>query len=261
MLLEQKLIQYNFDHAAKTYNAHANMQKITASKIADYLIYNNYNPTALILDLGSGPGTLPGKLDNTILYDISLGMLKKRTHEENICINGTATKLPFMDKIFNLIISNLMIQWSREKDQVLNEANRVLHDDGIFIFTTLIDKSLWQLENAWKKLDNCEHIINFATKDDYIDLATDAGFDVLATEEWEYTEDFNEIDSLLRSFKLTGTSIPKSTCNQGLGGRGWLNQLDLAYPKIKNKLPLSYHNLLLVLRKSVHGDINLECIT
>lgn len=255
MLLEQKLIQYNFDHAAKTYSAHANMQKITAAKIADYLMYSNYTENALTLDLGSGPGTLPGKLNNTLLYDISLEMLKRRTDVDKRCINGTAAKLPFADKTFNLVISNLMIQWSIEKEQVFSEANRVLDDEGVFIVTTLVDKSLWQLESAWRKLDNSAHILNFATKDDYLNLVRYVGFDVLVVDEWQHTECFHEIDSLLRSFKLTGTSIPKSTCNQGLGGRSYLQKLDRVYPRINNKLLLSYHNLLLVLKKKCNTTI------
>jgi malonyl-CoA O-methyltransferase len=190
-------------------------------------------------------------LPNAILYDISLAMLKFRTNINNNSVNGMATQLPFIAQTFKLVISSLMIQWSREKEQVLKEVHRVLCQDGIFIVTTLIDKSLWQLESTWKKLDNYEHIINFATKDDYTRLVTVSGFEIIHLEEWEYTEYFKTLDALLRSFKLTGTSIPKSTCNRGLGGRDYLQQLDLAYPRIDNKLPLSYHNLLIVLKKTI----------
>lgn len=250
-MLEQKLIQYNFNQAAKTYNTYANMQKNTAAQISEYLRNSNQNENAVTLDLGSGLGTFPDKLPNTILYDISIDMLKRRVDVGKRAINGIAEQLPFLDKSFSLVISNLMIQWSTAKEQVLREVGRVLQDEGVFIVTTLVNKSLWQLESAWKELDNAQHLINFATRDDYLNLAEAVGFDVIGVKEWEYTEYFNDIETLFRSFKRTGTSLPKSTCNNGLGGREHLKKLDLIYPRVRNTLPLTYHNLLLVLKKPI----------
>ena len=248
MLLEHKLIKYNFDTAAATYAANTDIQKITANKIDKYLM-NNYHSSDLTLDLGSGPGTFTDKFSNTIRYDISLNMLKTGINENNKAVNGDAIALPFANASFDIIISNLMLQWVTDKSLVFAEIARVLRDDGLFVCTTLINKSLWQLKMAWSELDNHEHTIKFAHKHDYFSLATSLGLEIVYADDWEHTIYFDEISQLLMHFKLTGTSIPKSACNKGLGGRNNLANLDQVYKRVYGKLPLSYHNLLLVLKK------------
>lgn len=249
MLLEQKLIQYNFNNAANTYGFNKNIQKITAQRIDEYLTNQYYDENLKTLDLGSGPGTFPEKAENIILYDISLQMLHARTNLQQKSVNGDATKLPFANDSFDLVISNLMLQWISDKTLVLQEIKRVLKDDGVFICTTLVENSLWQLENAWKHLDNHQHIIDFTSQKDYLNLMDNVRLEIISVENWQHTMYFDEIYQLLKHFKLTGTSMPKSLRSKGLGGCGYLTKLGDIYPRHNHQLPLSYNNLLLVVKK------------
>lgn len=265
--MQEKLIQYNFNKAANTYLNNKNIQISAANKIESYLLNNSLQQN-LILDFGSGPGTFKN-ISQTILYDLSISMLKIGKNQSKI--NGNATNLPFANQVFPIIASNLMIQWITDKNQMFEEVYRTLQDNGTFIYTTLISESLWQLNHAFGKIDDKVHTLNFISENEYFELANKNNFKVVYKNIWEDTLFFNDILSLLMHFKLTGTNIPKSNCNKGLGGKKIIEQLANTYPQIKNldakinsnskgryidsttpsnsKYPLTYKFLFMVLQK------------
>ena len=145
-----------------------------------------------------------------------------------------------------------MLQWPDNKYQALQEIQRVLVPGGKVIFTSLIQPSLWQLQQAWRNIDQVEHTLNFSTLDDYHDLCAKAGLAHSHSQAWKKTYSFRNIYQLLQHFKLTGTSLPKSNAaRQGLGGRHMLQQLEAAYRGEQSaaNLELSYHYLMLVAHK------------
>ena len=245
----EKLITYNFDHAAKNYLTYAHAQKQVAHKITQHL------PKTLpefTLDLGSGPGTLlhtDHKDSSVILYDLSYKMLKASNC--NTAINGNATHLPFMDSSITLIISNLMLQWPEDKLSVFREIHRTLSVNGTVVFTTLIDPSLWQLKKVWGNIDNKPHTLDFFSANWYVQLCTDVGLNITAMDTWEHIEYFDSCNELLHHFKHTGTSMPKAQ-DSGLGGRHMIANLEQEYMrfKTKNGLPLNYNYILIVAKKS-----------
>jgi len=246
MQLDQRLIIHHFDQAAINYLRYAHIQKNPAQKIITLL--PNYHNNGLILDLGSGPGTFTHSETAkyaTIAYDISLNMLK--AGKNNLSINGDAHSLPFADKSISTVISNLMLQWPKHKAHILAEIKRVLLPNGTLIFTTLIQPSLWQLQQAWHELDSVPHTLEFLSLSQYYQLCQQSGFKVISCQSWENIRYFTNLSELLRHFKLTGTSLPKSNRGQGLGGRNILSQLEHIYAKYKTEqgLPLSYNYLMI----------------
>ena len=254
--MQQKLIQYNFNASAKTYIQHAQIQKIAALKLIDKL--SKYHTQGFILDLGSGPGTMqhcPNNSYQSILYDLSYKMLKAGitgAKENILAINGDAGFLPFATGSIPSVISNLMLQWSMDKLQVLREIKRILIPDGVFLFTTLISPSLWQLKAAWGKLDALEHTLDFSSYEAYIDLIKQAGLKIIYSESFEKMINFTDIYALMRHFKQTGTALPKSNMNKGLSGGKLFRDLEVAYDKNQSDqtLPLSYQYLFMVVKSS-----------
>ena len=250
--MPQNLIQANFNQAAKSYITHALLQKKPAQKIIAQL--PTYALKDYILDLGSGPGTLchqPDSAFQPILYDISLQMLKSGRCEKYIpAVNGEAAYLPFASDSINTIISNLMLQWPEDKSAVFSEIQRILKPNGILIFTTLISPSLWQLRHGWQKLDTRQHTLNFLSSEAYAKLCLKSGLSLLHCECWAEQLCFPDIQALFQHFKLTGTSMPKSDCSTGLGGKNLLAQLNKVYPAIDKNgfLQLSYHFQMIIAR-------------
>jgi len=124
------------------------------------------------------------------------------------------------------------------------------------IFTTLIEPSLWQLQQAWRELDSARHTLDFLPATNYQALCQTAGMRILKAEAWQHEMHFPTIPTLLQHFKTTGTSLPKTNCSQGLGGKKSLHALTSAYPRkdAKASFPLSYHPLLLMAKKDfLHG--------
>lgn len=246
-----QLIRYNFNQAAAQYLANAEIQRSAALKIINYL--SKYYQNGMILDLGSGPGTLAHTNSQhdypTIAFDLSLSMLKTATFRHRV--NGDASNLPFAANSFSIIISNLMLQWSHDKKQIIDEIYRVLKPGGKLILTTLIKPSLNELQQAWRQVDHHSHTINFLASNTYSDLFINLGFKLHQTTTWQKKAYFSNLPALLHHFKATGTSLAKSTSNGGLGGKKQLQLLDIAYRKLAQNglLPLTYAYLLLIVSK------------
>ncbi len=157
------------------------------------------NPTALIelvpgqdvLDLGSGGGldvllsarrVAPGGtvygLDMT---DEMLTLAERNRAEAGIdnarFIKGTIEDIPLPDAAVDVVISNCVINLSTDKDQVLNEAYRVLRPGGRFAVSDIV--LLRPLEPQWATVvelwTGC--ISGALTVDEYRSKLTASGFD------------------------------------------------------------------------------------
>lgn len=238
-------IQANFNRAAANYLDHAQMQAFSAQKLCYEVEKGHPSPNELILDLGSGPGTFCHYQTlcqlSPLMFDLSYNMLKGADN----AINGNAENLPFSDNVFDLIISNLMLQWPENKPQVISEIFRVLKPGGRMIFTTLTADSLNELSNSWQKIDTVAHTLNFLPSEEYLKHCQHAGLKINNHQSWQQQYLFPDILSLARHFKQTGTNLPQSKIT-GLGGRQKWQQLNQIYPKTaEGELPLTYNYLLI----------------
>ena len=163
-------ISNKFNKVAAQYLNNTSIQNITAKHIIKNLISGHIKHNTVILDLGSGPGTLlHTKSDIPVIsYDISMNMLKHgKNIRHNNAICGDATALPFADASIECIISNLMVQWVTDKYTLFKEMSRILKPQGQIIFTTLIKPSLWQLQHIWQNIDTHPHTLIFDEFDEY----------------------------------------------------------------------------------------------
>lgn len=239
----KKIIAKTFSASAKHYNQYASVQRKSAMHILKCL--NNYmlEPSSL-LDLGSGTGFLSqGAKEfypeaNIFSLDIAWGMLEfsQSYHFQNfIPICADADFLPFSSNSFDLILSNLMLQWSSDINATLEEMVRVLKPGGICLFSSLGKKSLYELRLAWEKIDAKPHVHSFPPW----------SFSKLqpVTEVCEYTEYFDEFFELMQSLRQIGASNIHEDRSRGLLSRRKLNSLIESYENYRTSdgyLPLTY---------------------
>ena len=250
----QQRLKANFNKAASSYLDHAIIQQKPALLIIDK--FSKYHSSGRVLDLGSGPGTfMHGKYllpENLINVDLSLDMLRQGISRQNSLVCADVANLPFANSSYSTIISSLMLQWLDDKNKAFTELSRIIKSGGHLLFTTLINSSLWQLDLAYKQIDNYQHIRHFCHEDEYLQLCRNNGFEVLESIIWSDDYEFASMLELFRHFRSTGTTLPQKAQQQGIGGKERLINLAINYPDIKEggKFRLSYYYLLIVARKT-----------
>ncbi|MDD3267063.1 MAG: methyltransferase domain-containing protein [Burkholderiales bacterium] len=253
MLNDIAMVKRKFSNAAKNYLANADIQKNSALEIISK--FTQYYELGTVLDLGSGVGTFKHQqkiiMDNAILFDLSLGMLKESGNKN--CINGSASHIPILSNSVNTIISNLMIQWVSDKTQVLKEINRILNPNGYVILSTLVKPSLNELQIAWQEVDSHQHTLTFDTIKDYESYITKAGLKIIESITWQNTLYFSDVYELMHHFKKTGTNTRKEYGTAGLSGKEKIKSFTIVYEKqrVYLGLPLSYQYLIIVAKKEL----------
>ncbi|XKH01448.1 malonyl-ACP O-methyltransferase BioC [Marinobacter nauticus] len=173
-------IAKGFGGACQTYDTAARLQK----RMGDAMLASlpeDLRPGS-ILDLGCGTGWFTRKLAERFPgaaltgADLSPGMLAQASingPEQAAWLNADAEQLPLPDQSVDLIFSNLMIQWSNRPEAILAECRRLLKPSGVLAVSTLLDGTLWELENAWAQADPGQpHVNRFVGEADWQALAS-----------------------------------------------------------------------------------------
>lgn len=167
-------IARGFGNASGTYEGASRLQRFMGNTMLEKLQSTGDSLVpANVLDLGCGTGWFtrtfadPGKVAGLTGVDLSPGMLQQARESGPEGINwvvGDAEQLPFPDDSFDLIFSNLMIQWCDDPRAVLRECRHLLRPGGCLMMSTLLDGTLSELKNAWQAADpDHQHVNRFET--------------------------------------------------------------------------------------------------
>lgn len=166
---DKTAIAASFGKAAETYDKHAAFQRDVGHRLLKRLSSDLSGQR--VLDLGCGTGYFSALLlergAEVVCADLSREMLNKarqRCGESQVtCALADAENLPFNDGSFDIVFSSLALQWCRDLSHPLQEITRVLKQHGKGCFSTLIDGSLYELRESWKKIDTYQHVNHFIT--------------------------------------------------------------------------------------------------
>ncbi|WP_227374495.1 methyltransferase domain-containing protein [Haladaptatus halobius] len=146
-----------------------------------------------VLDLGSGSGTdvfvaalqveNPGSVTGLDMTDQQLAKARQMRDEagmDNVSFErGYIEDVPFDDGAFDVVVSNGVINLSPDKEQVFEEANRVLASDGRLAISDIISEKLMP-ESIKNNEDLWAACIGGAEQvDRYTALIETAGFEVM----------------------------------------------------------------------------------
>lgn len=152
----QERVAHAFSRAAPRYDALASAQRQIGDSLWSSLPLSAEN----VLDLGCGTGAWTQRLAcqfpqaHITGLDIAPGMLahaQARYGNHITWQQGDAAALPFDRDAFDLVFSNLAIQWCRNIDAVMHELQRVLMPGGQAHITTLLPGTLEEVAKAWQR--------------------------------------------------------------------------------------------------------------
>ncbi len=235
--------------------------------MASRLDYVKIAPT-MILDAGCGTGEAVGELAarysgvRVAALDIAVPMvvaararsdrghsmirrllsatLSRGTRPWFICadING----LPWRAGTFDLVWSNLALQWVNDLPLALGEIRRVSKVGGLFTFTTFGPDTLLELRAAFGATDRYTRTNRFADMHDVGDMLVQAGFTAPVIDMERITLTYPDADSLLRELKHLGATNATRGRPQGLTGRARWARMCEALERMRRDgcIPLTY---------------------
>jgi len=230
-LVHRYKIAKTFGSASRSYDVSARLQRYSGKHLMPWLPNRN---DLKVLDLGSGTGfftdILATRYQLVMGLDISTKMLKfaqESRSKEIAWLEGDAFKLPFQTNSLDLIYSNLVIQWCDPLDTVLDEIFRVLKPGGLFIFTTLVDGTLFELKSSWAQVDDDKHVIDFKSEAEMVDKFDSAQAKLLEHNVQDVILEYENVLHLVHELKGLGATRVAKKQNKGLGGRSkWLQMTE-----------------------------------
>ncbi|MFQ5344392.1 MAG: malonyl-ACP O-methyltransferase BioC [Mariprofundus sp.] len=235
-----------FSSAADSYDAHAVLQREIADRLLAHLSFTKIEPKR-ILDVGCGTGyftrLLRGKFKRAeiVALDLSESMLKNTRHSHgrrlpwhghHRHIGGDAAALPFKAEQFDLVCSNLAMQWLPEPQLMLQEMRRVLAPGGLMLFSTFGRRTLAELRQSLASIesDRAAHVLPFPDVTSLGDAMMKLPVELPVTDSDLFTLTYPDTISLIRELKGLGASASAIRGRKkGLYGRSLIQQLERAY--------------------------------
>lgn len=253
MNLQKQTIADSFSKAATGYEASAFLQKEVASRLLERLELMNVSPEN-ILDAGCGTGFCTRILDKkfskakTIGVDLAPGMINFAKQQKGFFNKieyqvADVEKLPFIDNSFDLVFSNLAVQWLVEPKQAFLELNRVLKPGGLLIFSSMGPDTLTELKQSWRQVDQDVHVNDFLDMHIIGDQVYNAQFDNTVMDRDVITMTYQTMVGLMKDLKAIGAHNMNTERQKGLLGKSKFEKLKKAYEAFRwddGQLPATY---------------------
>jgi malonyl-CoA O-methyltransferase len=249
---DKQLARRSFGLAATHYDQAAVLQREVGDRLQQRLDLVRLEPRR-VLDLGSGTGQcVDGLLSRyrkaeVVALDIALPMLQQarrrgRWLRRPRCICADAERLPFADGSFELVFSNLMLQWVVDLEAAFREVRRVLRPGGLWLFTSFGPDTLKELRACWAQVDDYAHVNRFMDMHDVGDTLLQTGFCDPVMDVERLTVTYPDAWQLMRELKTIGAHNVTVGRPRGLTGKRRMQKLVQAYEayQVNGVLPASY---------------------
>ncbi|ANB19635.1 malonyl-ACP O-methyltransferase BioC [Dokdonella koreensis] len=241
-----------FGRAAASYEAHAVLQAEVELRLQERLDHLPLTPRQ-VLDVGCGTGRGTAQLRRrygkaqVVAMDIALPMLQAaRRHAGWLRpfarVAGDAQALPFADASFDLIYSNLCLQWSSDLAAVHDEFRRVLRPGGLLLFSTFGPETLGELRAAFSAVDDQPHVSRFLDLQTVGDGLLAAGFRDPVLERDVFTLTYADALTLMHELRAIGATNADTARSRALTGKTRLRRAIEAYEafRVEGRLPATY---------------------
>ncbi|MCO6441129.1 MAG: malonyl-ACP O-methyltransferase BioC [Nitrococcus mobilis] len=251
--LDKRLLRRSFNAAAASYDAAAVLQRETGKRLIERLELVRLNPR-WILDIGAGTGATTRQLMQRyprarfIALDIAPAMLRRARRRAPLlqrlrCACADAESLPFAAGSFDLVFSNLTLQWVNDPERVFREVQRVLRPNGLLLFTSLGPDTLKELRQSWECVDGYVHVNRFVDMHEVGDAVVRARLADPVMEMEYFTLTYRSARDLVHELKALGAHNVVVGRNTGLTGRRRWFAMEAAYERLRaaeGLLPATY---------------------
>lgn len=254
---DKQAIRSAFEASAARYDEVAVLQREVASRLLERLELLKMVP-ATILDLGSGTGHCTEALASRypdariVALDLAESMLHharrrfsrwQRYRKKHGFVSGDAERLPFADDSFDMLFSNLTVQWCMDLEQTFSEFRRVLKPGGVLFFTTLGPDTLRELRASWAAVDERVHVNTFLDLHDVGDAMLRARLAEPVIDMEHITLTYRDSMTLMRELKELGAHNVNPGRRQGLTSPRKLKAVMQSYQQFRQPdglLPATY---------------------
>jgi len=267
--VDPRAVKRAFGRAAATYDAAAVLQREVAARLAERLDYVKIAP-GTILDAGCGTGHAIGELAaryaeaRIVGVDLALPMVKAARERARrgrslfdrllapvrakggapapafVCADVNA--LPFEGVAFDLVWSNLTLQWVNDLPRVFAEFRRTLKVGGLLLFSTFGPDTLKELRAAFARADGHTHTNRFVDMHDLGDLLVGAGFADPVMEMEPLTLTYADPGTLLAELKALGATNSTRGRPRGLTGTARWRRMLAAFERMRKdgRIPATF---------------------
>jgi malonyl-CoA O-methyltransferase len=252
MKLNVQDVARSFGAASRSYDAAAILQAEVRNELLSRLELLKAPPRT-VLDLGAGTGL--GALElrrrlrgaRIVAMDIAEPMLQQVRRRSPFwrpirCVSADACALPFKAGSFDVIFSNLMLQWIVPPDRALAEMRRVLRPGGVLLATSFGPETLRELRDAWALVDSTAHVNEFIDVHDLGSALQRAGFAEPVLDVDRIVHFHADVSSLARELKSIGAHNLDAGRSRALTGKQRYQQMVQAYEsrRLQKGLPVTW---------------------
>lgn len=265
--LDTRVVRRSFGRAARTYSDAATMQREVSAKAFARLDGVGLRP-ASILDAGCGTGfALPHMAARfpdarRVALDLAWPMLLVARSDNKFVeggpvapgfVCGDISALPFAASAFDLVWSNLAVQWINDLSPAFVELLRVLRPGGLLSFTTIGPATLPELRGAFSNTDEHTHFSRFVDATGIAAMLAVAGFVDCVVESEPFVLTYTDGMAMMRDLRAIGATNATHGRPRGLTGRArWHRMLEAleATPRREGRIPATFEIIYVRARKS-----------
>jgi malonyl-ACP O-methyltransferase BioC len=248
MNVRKHLICHHFSKAAHTYDDVAWVQKEAAEQLFLLIKSNMYKDPATILDVGAGTGYLTSYLSNFYtnslceLNDLSLPMLeaarkKLGTTSQFIYSLGDIETHPL--RMYDLIASNLALQWVDDLPQIINKLHRY---SKTLAFSGLLENSFAEWRDLFQDRSLPSPIPKYPSKTMVEGYLSSLNYSQFQLKTATYSLSFDGAKGFMRYLQQLGGSYTPA--------KFAMKDLKKLIQDLTHRLHITYHLFFAIVKKS-----------
>lgn len=253
--LDKVLVRSAFGRASSSYDANAALQREICDLLLSRLDQLKCSPLNL-LDAGSGTGHGASQLRTRfpeaflLTLDLAESMLLTANTKLNssLHLNHTASvcadidRMPLKSGSVDMVWSNVALQWCNDLSISFSEIKRILKPGGLLVFSTFGPKTLFELRQAFNKIDKFSHVNRFIDLLSIHIMLIQAGFDAPSLHTEYFVPTYTNLKALMKELKAIGAHNVTAGRLQGLTGRSRWKAVENAYEEFRKDgfLPATY---------------------